>query len=168
MKLLRWVVEEFHGDLTKSLESSYPFQDAGNCKQSWRWHFFGTCFDCRQEILSCIVEAWKNITESLCVGRPQNDHLIQLVGVFEVSNVFSYLFHLFPFCPRNNIICTGSLRKGNWDVWLKYVLIGKDNKGTNFWRLVVILSIKVSKVMSVCYGAYYVSHPLHKIVLRIL
>jgi hypothetical protein len=81
------------------------------------------------------------------------------VGVFEVSNVFSDLFHLFPFGPRYNIICTGSLRKGKWDVWLKYMFWqGWTGKGhlKNGCNIVYY----VQQVMSVCYGAKFVFHVL--------
>ena len=54
---------------------TYPLQHTGHSEYSRGRHFIFVCVYGVEQILSCIIEAFSNITEPLCVGSPQHYHL---------------------------------------------------------------------------------------------
>ena len=94
----------------------YSFQDAGHGEQSRRRHFVGVLFDGAQQVFSRVVESRDNVGEAFSIGRPQDDHLVQLVGSFKVLDVAPDLIHLLLAAARHDVVSPLRLVGGD-EVW---------------------------------------------------
>ena len=71
--------------LRGAIDERRALEDGGNGKDS-RWgDFFMASLDRMEQIIRCVVDTGDDVSEALSIGSPENDDLVQVVGVFECS-----------------------------------------------------------------------------------
>jgi len=90
-----------------SINESTPLFHWSNCKNSWWWDFCFTSLNRLHYWLVGAVKIFLDFGESLSIGSPKNNNLIQIIIFLEVSNIFLDDFQmLFLAGSLNNIICS--------------------------------------------------------------
>mmetsp|Transcript_1158 Transcript_1158/g.2618 ORF Transcript_1158/g.2618 Transcript_1158/m.2618 type:complete len:406 (+) Transcript_1158:1792-3009(+) len=121
---------EFHdtgnkGVLGRSVDKGGSLQNRCNRENSGRADLGLVALDGMQNVFCGVVDSLLDASESLGVGSPQHDNLVEIVIFFEVGDVLSDVFHLFLFCPGQDIVGTLALVGGD-EIWEVNTRQGND------------------------------------------
>jgi len=97
------------GVLGASVDESGTFKDGGNSEDLGLRDFFSTVFDGVEEIVSRVIEAFSNVTETFSVGAPHNNNLVKFVIGLEVTDILANLFNVVSLGSGNQVVSTVGL-----------------------------------------------------------
>ena len=79
------------GVLRRAVDEWSTFKDRSNSENGGRSDFLMAILNCLHEVISGVVDAWNELCETLSVGGPLNNDLVQTVLGLEVTNSLSAL-----------------------------------------------------------------------------
>jgi len=104
------------GVLGRTVDESAAFEDGGNGEDGGRRDFRSVGLDGGEEVVGSIVQTGLDFRETFSVGSPENDDLVETIGLLEVLDVLAEVFEMFllgTLTAHDEVISTIGLVSSN-------------------------------------------------------